>query len=426
MSILRAYKYEILPSKIGQEFLAQNFGAKRWIFNHYLHENQQRFLNKEQHLSNFDINKDITRLKKEQETTWLKSVDSIALQNAAEDLATAYQNFFDSIKGTRRGPKVSAPLFKNKHSKQSYRTRNIKVDFELGKVFIPKLKWVKCKFDRQFDGKIKSATISKTKTGKYFISILVEEDQKLLPMTGLEVGIDLGLKDLIILDNGTKFKHPDDIQGIVKAKRNLKKQQRKLARKTKGSKAYEVQRIKVAKAYEKVTNIRKDYYHNLSRWLVNSFDSIYLENLNVKGMLRNHKLARKIQEAAWSTLVGMIGYKASWAGKTFHQIGRFVPSSKTCSCCGYKKTDLTLGDRFWDCPSCGERLDRDINAALNIRQFGQIDCYGQVLPSVATTESGAELPPGLQKFANKIERSDCNNSRLAKGATKPKNLLVLR
>jgi putative transposase len=276
---------------------------------------------------------------------------------------------------------------------------------------------------------VKSVTISKASSGKYFASILVEEDQKLLDMTGLEVGIDLGLKDLIILDDGTKFKHPDEIQGIVKAKRNLKKQQRKLARKTKGSKSYEVQRIEVAKAYERITNIRKDYYHNLSRWLVNSFDAIYLENLNVKGMMKNHCLARKIQDASWSTLVGMISYKAGWAGKTFHQIGRFVPSSKTCSCCGYKKQDLTLGDRFWDCPGCGSSLDRDVNAAQNIKNFGQLDCYGQVLPSVATTEEGREdaqsassIPMGLQKFADKIERSDVSNSRLAKGATKPKNL----
>jgi putative transposase len=421
MSILRAYKIRIYPNQEQCNRFAQSFGAARWIFNHFLYENKTRFQNGEKHLSSFDCNKIITQLKKETETSWLKEVDDWVLKNSSSNLDQAYKNFFTSISGKRKGPKVSEPNYKRKGYSDSFRT-TCKVDFENSTIKIPKISAIKFVFDREIKGKVKSVTISKASSGKYFASILVKEDQKLLPMTGVEVGIDLGLKDLIILDDGTKFCHPDEISGIVKAKRNLKKQQRKLARKSRGSKSYESQRIKVAKAYEKVTNIRKDYYHNLSRWLVNSFDSIYLENLNVKGMMKNHKLARKIQEASWSTLVGMIGYKANWAGKTFHQIGRFVPSSKTCSCCGYKKQDLTLGDRFWDCPGCGERLDRDINAALNIRRFGQIDCYGQVLPSVATTEVGALLPMGLQKFANKIERSDCSTSRLAKGATKPKNL----
>jgi putative transposase len=385
MSILRAYKFRIYPNQEQCNRFAQAFGAARWIFNHFLHENRVRFQKGEKHLSGFDCNKIITQLKKETETSWLREVDDWVLKNSSSNLDTAYKNFFSSISGKRKGPKVSEPNFKRKGHSDSFRT-TCRIDFENNLVKIPKIPAIKCVFDREISGNVKSVTISKASSGKYFASILVEEDQKLLPMTGVEVGIDLGIKDLIILDDGAKFCHPDDIQGIVKAKRNLKKQQRKLARKQRGSKAYDVQRIKVAKAYEKITNIRKDYYHNLSRWLINNFDAIYLENLNVSGMIRNRKLARKIQEASWTSLVSMIGYKASWAGKTFHQIGRFAPSSKTCSCCGYKKTDLTLGDRFWDCPSCGERHDRDINAATNIRRFGQIDCYGQVLPSVATTD----------------------------------------
>jgi len=420
MSILRAYKFRIYPNQEQCNRFAQAFGAARWIYNHFLHENKTRYENGEKHLSGFDCNKIITQYKKEPETAWLREVDDWVLKNSSSNLDQAFKNFFNSVTGKRKGPKVSYPKFKKRGYSDSFRT-TCKIDFENNLVKIPKISAIKCIYDREIKGKVKSATISKQSSGKYFVSILVEEDQKLLPMSGLEVGIDLGLKDLIILDDGTKFCHPDEIPGFAKAKRNLKKQQRKLARTVKGSKNRDRQRIKVAKAYEKLTNIKKDYYHNLSRWLVNSFDAIYLENLNVKGMMKNHCLARKIQEAAWSSLVSMIGYKAGWAGKTFHQIARFVPSSKTCSCCGYKKQNLTLGDRFWDCPGCGTSLDRDINAALNIRNFGQLDCYGQVIPSVATTEEGI-IPMGLQKFAVKIERSDCSTSRLAKGATKPKNL----
>ena len=417
-TILRAYKFRLYPNEEQATRFAQQFGSARFIFNHFLAENIRRFDAKEKHLSGFDCGKIITQMKKDPETKWLKEVDDWVLKNAATNLDIAYKNFFSSISGKRKGPKVARPKFKCKGNRDSFKT-TCKLDQNNRLLKIPKLSPIKVVIDRTIAGKIKTATVSKTPSGKYFVSILVEESINLLPSTGREIGIDLGLKDLIITSDGEKFPHPE--QMLAKAKRELKKQQRKLARKVKGSKNRERQRIKVAKAFEKVTNIKKDYYHNLSRYLVNNFDAIYLENLNVSGMLKNRRLSRKIHESAWSTLAGMIAYKAGWAGRTIHKIGRFVPSSKTCSCCGYKKTDLTLGDRSWDCPSCGSHLDRDINAAQNIKNFGQLDCYGQVLPSAATTEVGI-LPMGLQKFAIKIERSDVSNSRLAKGATKPKSL----
>ena len=400
---LKAYKFRLYPTKEQGLIFAQFFGAKRWIFNHYLHENKQRFMNKEAHLSKFDINYDITKLKRLPETEWLKSIDSIILQNASEDLYNAYSNFFNSIKGKRKGPPVSTPKFKNKDSRQSYRTRGVKVNFESNLIKLPKIEWMKASIHRPFTGKIKSATISKNSSGQYYISILVEKDIKLLPQTGIEIGIDLGIKDLAILSNGIKFDSP--IKLFAKAKQKLKKEQRKLSRKTKGGNNRAKQKIKVAKAYQVVTNKRNAYYHEISNYLVTNFDSIYMESLNVKGMMKNRCLSRVIHESSWSTLVSMIKYKCEFYGKTFYQIGRFVPSSKTCSNCNHKLESLGLGNREWVCPSCGTHHDRDVNAAQNIKNFGQLDCYGQILTSAAITEEELKIPKALEKRTSKIERS---------------------
>ena len=403
---LRTYKYRIYPEAHQCALLTQFFGAKRWIFNHFLHENKERFERKEPHLSAFDCSTQITKLKQQPETSWLRDIDDWCLKTSAEDLATAYKNFFDSIKGKRKGPKVATPRYKSKHdNKHSYRTRGVKIDFEHGVIRIPKLKNVSCTIDRRFIGEIKYATITKTASGKYFVSILVEEAIHLKPSTGQEIGCDLGLKDLLILSNGVKFAHPEKM--LSKAKKALKRMQQKHARTKKGSKNREKMRIRVAKCYERITNQRNDYYHNISSYLVNNFDAIYVENLNVKAMLKHPTLSRKIHESAWATLSMMIAYKAGFYGKTYHKIDRFAPSSKTCSCCGYKLDKLDLGTREWTCPSCGTNHDRDLNAAINIKNFGQIDLYDHVIHSVASIESGSLIPKTLMKYASKIERSGC-------------------
>lgn len=403
MQQLIAYKFRLYPTKEQEQTLAQFFGAKRWIFNHYLHENKQRFMVKEKHLSNYDINNDITALKKLPDTSWLKDIDSILLQNASEDLHNAYQGFFNSLTGKRKGPKLAAPKFKNRDSRQSYRTRGVKVDFDNGSVRLPKIKEVKAVIHRPITGTVKSTTVSKTPSGQYYISLLVDEDINLLPATGKEIGIDLGIKDLAILSNGLKFQSP--IKLLEKANQQLKKEQRKLSRKTKGSKNRAKQKLRVAKLHQRMTNVRTAYYHLISHYLVNNFDAIYMEDLNVKGMLQNRRLSRVIHESSWSTLVSMISYKAGFYGKTFHQIGRFVPSSKTCSCCGHKLEKLSLSVRTWACPSCLTEHDRDLNAAQNIKNFGQIDVYDQVITSQATGEEDLNVPMALVKYTSKIERS---------------------
>lgn len=404
MKQLKAFKYRIYPTDEQQVLLAKTFGCKRVIYNYYLNEQQTRYQNKEKHLSNYDINKDITRLKETKE--WLREVDSIALQMAAEDLSVAYENFFKSVTGKRKGPKISAPKFKNKHSRQSYRTRGVRV-IEGGTLQIPKLKSVKAVVHKEIpkNSTIKSTTISKNPDGRYYASILVETEISLRPIAGKEVGCDVGLKDLLITSDGVKFKRPDDLQYIAKTKQLLKVKQRKFARTQNSSKNHEKARLEVARAYSKITRQRNEYYHLVSRYLVDDYDAVYIEDLSPKNMIQNRKLSRAIHEIAWSTLASMIAYKSAWAGKTYHRIDKWYPSSKTCSSCGYKLEKLDLGTREWICPNCGTQHDRDHNAAKNILRIGQTDCYGKELKSQATGDLELKIPVALQKMTSKIERS---------------------
>jgi putative transposase len=223
-------------------------------------------------------------------------------------------------------------------------------------------------------------------------------------MTGKEVGCDVGLKDLLITSDGMKFKRPNDLPNIAKTKQLLKVKQKQFTRTDKSSKNHEVLRLQVARLYSKITRQRNEYYHLVSKYLVDNYDSIYVEDLPSKNMLQNRKLSRAIHEVAWSTLTNMISYKANWSGRTYHRINRWYPSSKTCSCCEYKLNRLDLETREWTCPNCGATHDRDVNAAMNILQVGQIDCYGETIQSQAIGDLG-EIPLALQKMTSKIERS---------------------
>lgn len=404
MKQLLAYKYRIYPTEDQQVLLSKTFGCKRFIFNHYLNVQQERYKNKEKHLSNYDINKDITKLKETKE--YLREVDSIALQMAAEDLSVAYENFFKSVTGKRKRPQISAPKFKNKHARQSYRTRGVRIN-ENGSLQIPKLKEVKAVIHRPMpeNSTIKSTTISKNTDGRYYASILVEQELQLQPMTSKEIGCDVGLKDLLITSDGLKFNRPTDLPYIAKTKQLLKVKQKQFARTKKSSKNHEALRLQVARLYSKITRQRNEYYHLVSRFLVDNYDSIYVEDLSSKNMLQNRKLSRVIHEVAWSTITGMIAYKSAWAGRTYHRINRWYPSSKTCSSCDYKLEKLDLGTREWNCPNCGEFHDRDTNAAKNILRVGQIDCYGEEVKSQATGDLELIIPLALQKMTSKIERS---------------------
>ena len=295
----------------------------------------------------------------------MKEVLTQSLQQSIQNLDTAFIKFFKE--------KTGFPKFKSKKTnRHSYRIpQNVKIDFEKHKVYLPKLKWVNIRIDRIFDGKIKSATVKQTPTGKYFVSILVDENiinkkQKEIDFE-TSVGIDLGIKDFAILSNGTKIGNPKFLR--LKEKR-LKVLQRRLSRKQKGSKNRNKARLKVALQHEKISNERKDFLHKLTTKLVkeSQFNTFCLETLGIQNMMKNHKLAKSIAEVSWHMFDTLLEYKAQKEGKNVVRIGRFEPSSKLCTC-GYKNNNLTLADREWTCPICNTHHDRDILAANNIKRF---------------------------------------------------------
>lgn len=363
--MLKAFKYRLYPNKEQKVLLEKHFGCVRFVWNWALGKKMEAYQKDKINLSRYELQAELPKMKKGDQP-WLAEVGSLSIQSKLEDLDKAYTSFFKK--------KVAYPKFKCKRNDQKFRIpQNTKVDFEKGKVIIPKfLGGIKCIFDRQFEGDISSSYVSRTTTGKYFISILVE-DGKELPIKPKVVekstiGIDLGLKHFAILSNGTKIENPKPLKRFLK---KLKKQQRQLSKKTKGSNNRNKQRIKVAKTHEKITNCRKDFHHKLSHKLThdNQVKTICMETLSTKDMMENSYMARQIADVGWNTFTNILKYKCDWYGKNFVQIGRFEPSSKLCSC-GYINQTLTLKDREWTCPSCKITHDRDILAANNIKKLG--------------------------------------------------------
>lgn len=365
--MLKAFKYRLYPNKKQAEKIDKNIGCARFIYNYALAKKIKAWTQEKKNLSRFDIQKDLPKLKRQKETEWLKEVDSQALIFSLLNLDNAYQKFFKEHKGY--------PKFKSKKkSKLNYSTYNcIKIDWNNQKLSIAKNRNIKIKLHRNFEGEARQITISKTPTGKYYASILVKtkdkEKKKRKITEKTAIGIDLGIKTFITISDGRKIDNP---QILYKFEKKLAREQKKLSKKKKGSNNKNKQRIKVAKVHEKVTNIRKDFLHKLSYQLTNEnqIKSIAIENLNVNGMLKNRKLSKAIANVSWSKFVELLAYKCDWYGVNLLKIGRFEPSSKLCSKCGIINQELTLKDREWTCSNCGSKLDRDINAAINIKRFG--------------------------------------------------------
>lgn len=367
--MLKAYKFRIYPNKQQEELLQKTFGCCRFVYNQCLSYKIDMYKNKNISLSKIDCNNYVNQnLKKEYE--WLKEVDKFALTNAIYNMDSAYQKFFKEHAGY--------PKFKSKKdNKKSYTTNcnyggrpTIEVLFDDNKIKLPKLKWIKAKISRQFNGKIKSATISQVPSGKYYVSILVETEHIPMESTGCMIGIDLGIKDLLITSDGEKF---ENIRIIKKYKNKLAKEQRKLSRKVNGSNNCEKQRIKVAKIYEKIADTRKDYLHKISHKLISENQVIVSENLAISNMVKNHSLSKAILDCSWYELTRQLQYKADWNSRDYIKIGRFTKSSQICSECGYVNTETkNLSIREWVCPKCGVTHDRDINAAINILNEGLI------------------------------------------------------
>jgi putative transposase len=300
----------------------------------------------------------LTQLKKQAATGWLKEVNSQSLQTALRNLDTAFVNFF-------RG-KAKFPRFKSKRTKNSFTVPQFARVHD-SKVYFPKFKeGIRLIEHREMKGEVKHCTISKTPTGHFFVSILCEVQHTPIKPTNKQVGIDLGIKDFAVTSDGIRFKNNCHLK---RSERQLAKAQRHLSRKVKGSKGRNRQRLKVAAIHEKIAHTRLDLLHKVSTQIINAYDTICIEDLNVKGMMANRKLAKHIADASWGTFVRLLEYKAEWNNKQVVKTGRFYPSSKTCNECGHIHQDLNLSERTWTCPN-GHILDRDLNASKNILDEG--------------------------------------------------------
>ena len=373
MERLKAYKFRIYPTEEQEIFFAKTFGCVRKVYNLMLDDRKKAY----EEVKN-DPSKKMafpTPAKYKKEFPFLKEVDSLALANAQLHLDKAYKNFF-------RDKSVGFPRFKSKKNPvQSYTTNNQNgtvalIDNKFIKV--PKLKsLIRIKLHRQPKGMIKSAIISRHASGKYYISLLCKEEINELPKTNSAIGIDLGITDFAILSDGQKI---DNHKFTSKMEKKLKREQRKLSKrallaKNKGiplseAKNYQKQKRKVARLHEKVMNQRTDFLNKLSTEIIKNHDIICIEDLNVKGMLRNHKLARSISDVSWSSFVAKLQYKADWYGREIIKVDTWFPSSQICSECGHKDGKKSLDIREWTCPICHTHHDRDINASINILTEG--------------------------------------------------------
>lgn len=372
--MLRGYEYRLLPTPDQEVLLVKHVGCCRWFYNHALNLKIEHYAQTKKTLSRFELSALLPGLKSEEATAWLKEVNSQSLQSVLSSLDTAYEKFFKKTGGF--------PKFRSKKdSKQSFLVpQKVRVDVKRQELSIPKFKEpLKLRLHRKFTGVIRSATIKRTPTGKWFVSLLVEDGLQDAPQQPVDVntavGVDVGIKTFAVLSTGEEIQNPrffkHGLPQLRKAQRSFSRKLRahKAGKSAERSKSLESAKLKVASYHEKVRNQRKDFLHKTSTRLARENQTVCLEDLNVKGMVRNPKLARHIQDCAWSSFMTMLAYKLKVRGHNCLTIGRFEPSSKLHNGCGWIKRDLTLKDRTWVCERCGAAVDRDHNAALNIRDF---------------------------------------------------------
>ena len=395
-TINKTYRFRIYPNASQVELLAKHFGCTRFVYNYFLNQRQEQYKEKGESDNYYAQAKVLTELKKQEETAWLKEVNSQTLQFALRNLETAYTNFFQK-----------RAKFPNYHSKKGKNTFTVPqfATIENGKLWLPKFKsGISIRLHREIKGKLGKVSLTKTPTGKYFVSVFTTEEYNTpIEHTGKSIGVDLGLKDLLITSDGEVFKNN---RYTKRYERKLAKAQKHLSRKKKGSSEYENQRLKVARLHEKISNSRADYLHKCSISLVRRYDTICIEDLNVKGMERNHHLAKSVTDASWGSFVSMLTYKAQWNNKKVVKINRYFPSSQTCNVCGYvNKETKDLSVREWECPICHTHHNRDVNAAINILRFGLNSISAGTVDYTGGEEVRANLLRGCSSVKSEAHES---------------------
>ena len=364
--MLKAFKFRLYPTTYQAVQLNQHIGSCRFVYNWALDQKIKTYEQTGKSVSRFDLNKMIPSLKASNE--WLGEVNSQSLQGMTKQVESAFTRFFREKKGF--------PKFKSKKNPiQSFPVpQHYTVNFENSTVKLPKIGEIKAVLHRDFEGELKTATVSRSCKGHHYISILVE-DGKELPekqefSDSTTIGVDVGIKDFAVLSTGEKIENPKYLKNSLQ---RVKVLQKRVSKKQKGSQNRAKAKQRLAALHDKIANQRNDFQNKLSFKLISENQAIALETLNVKGMVKNHSLAQSISDSAWGSFVTKLEYKAEWFGKTVLRIGQFEPSSKLCSTCGYHNKELQLKDRAWQCPECATIHDRDINAAINIKKFALID-----------------------------------------------------
>lgn len=378
--MIKTFKYRIYPSKSQEILFSKTFGCVRVIWN----ANVESFNSYDK--DNNPNPKILSKLDLISDRPWLSEVSASAIQQKINDFRETVKQYFSKT----RKKKINRPSFKRKGDNQSYRLPNQKFRVDGSRIRIEKIGWIKMVVNRRIpeNGKIISCTVSKNSANQYYVSIVVDCIINIKNKTGKDVGIDLGIKEFATLSDGIVISNPKYLR---ENQSKISRMQKHMSRKKKGSVRWNKNRLRIARLHNDISNRRLWFLHNLTTYLVNNYDTICVEDLNVSGMIKNHNLASSISDASFSMFRSQLEYKCEWYGKTLSVIDRFYPSSKTCSVCGWKKDNLALSDRVFKCENCGTEIDRDLNASINIKRVGVDILYNRTQSSEIASYSEASI-----------------------------------
>ena len=386
------YNYRLYPAPAQRVALARAFGCARVVFNDGLRLRREAYAAGLPYPRDAELSARLTAAKATPERAWLGEVSAVVLQQALADLNAAYRNFFASLKGERKGPKIGPPKFRSRKDHRQAARFTANAQFKVlpnGRLRLPKVGEVPVRWSRPLPSEPSSVTVIKDSAGRYFASFVIEAGPGILPEAGPAVGIDLGLTSFAVLSDGRKITAP---RFLRRAETKLRRRQRDLSRKQRGSRNRDKARAKVARAHARVADARREFHHQLSTALIRENQAVAVEDLAVIGLART-RLAKSVHDAGWSAFVAMLEYKARMYGREFHRISRWAPTSQVCSACGVKDGPKPLHVRAWQCQACGTWLDRDINAAVNVAKAA----------GLAVTACGAQVRPGAMPQAQRSE-----------------------